>query len=527
MNRTLSRIGLAAVLLIASAARTQGQDCLFFTEVAGAAYDPARVAQLTGQIRATPQLLRRVSDALTCGRPRSTEDYEARLAPVTLRGAFNSEFPLDRNNGSLWAGRGASASLTGGALFAWGPLTLGVAPTVAFQQNSSFPTVPVDRPGYSDFIYPNQPEIIDWPQRFGENGYTNVDLGQSFLRVDVNVISAGLSNENLWLGTATRYPLLLSNTAGGFPHVFVGAPPLATPIGQVSAQAFWGRLDESDYFDDDDNNNGRLLSGIVLGYEPLWTPGLVLGLARLYTSNIEGRGVAELLARPYGLSGSATRGIEDNSIFALYGRYVLPSAGLEVYAEWGHEVGYRSLGDLLREPDQSQAYVLGLDKITSLGSYQLRVYGELTHLDAPLPIRSGRGVISFYTHGSVRQGHTQRGQLLGAWIGPGSNAQIIGVDVMRGANSVGLFVERTRFDADAYYSLWSLYYGHNGHDAELAVGLRNVTRIGALHLSVETSYGKRYNRMFRLEDGSQPGRFTDENNANLEIGLHWFPAVRF
>jgi hypothetical protein len=265
----------------------------------------------------------------------------------------------------------------------------------------------------------------------------------------------------------------------------------------------------------------------VLGYEPLWTPGLVLGLARLYTSNIEGRGVAELLARPYGLSGSETRGIEDNSIFALYGRYVLPSAGLEVYAEWGHEVGYRSLGDLLREPDQSQAYVLGLDKITSLGSYQLRVYGELTHLDAPLPIRSGRGVISFYTHGSVRQGHTQRGQLLGAWIGPGSNAQIVGVDVMRGANSVGLFVERTRFDADAYYSLWSLYYGHNGHDAELAVGLRNVTRIGALHLSVETSYGKRYNRMFRLEDGSQPGRFTDENNANLEIGLHWFPAVRF
>ena len=98
---------------------------------------------------------------------------------------------------------------------------------------------------------------------------------------------------------------------------------------------------------------------------------------------------------------------------------------------------------------------------------------------------------------------------------------------MRGANTLGLFVERTRFDADAYYNLWAFYYGHNGHDAELAVGIRNVTRVGALQISVEGSLGKRYNRMFRLEDGSQPGHFTDENNANIEVGLHWFPNVRF
>jgi hypothetical protein len=89
--------------------------------------------------------------------------------------------------------------------------------------------------------------------------------------------------------------------------------------------------------------------------------------------------------------------------------------------------------------------------------------------------------------------------------------------------SAGAFVERVRFDADAYYNLWAYFYGHNGHDAELAFGLRNATQVGAFLFSAEASWGKRYNRMFRTEDGSQPGKFTLEGNANLELSLSWWP----
>jgi hypothetical protein len=471
-------------------------------------------------------LLRRTSDALACATTPIRGEWQIGVSPATLRGVYNSAFPLDRNNGSLWAGRGLSGSLTAGIWFHWEGLTASFAPSITGQQNSAFPLVSIDQAGYSPFIYPSQPSLIDWPQRFGAGSYSAFDVGDSFVRYDTRALALGISNENLWLGPAVRSPLLLSNTAAGFPHVFLGTQTVSTPVGRVAAQAFWGRLDESDYFDDDDTNNARLLSGLALGIEPKWTPGLIIGYARLYTARTHNRGLGTLLARAYGLSSSGTRSIEDNSIFALYARYVLPAAGAEVYAEWGHEIGYRSLGDLLREPDQTQAYLIGFDKITGSGENKVRVYGELTHLDAPLPLRAGRGVLSFYTHAFIRQGHTQRGQLLGAWIGPGSNAQIIGVDLLRPAFSAGLFVERTRFDADAYYNHWGFSYGHNGHDAELAYGIRNSTQIGDLLLALEASYGKRYNRMFRTEDGRQPGTFYSENNANIEMSLSWWPRAR-
>src|SRR5690625_350462 len=48
----------------------------------------------------------------------------------------------------------------------------------------------------------------------------------------------------------------------------------------------------------------------------------------------------------------------------------------------------------------------------------------------------------FYTHSRIRQGHTNRGQILGAAIGPGSNSQFLALDAYKDEYKFGLFAHR-------------------------------------------------------------------------------------
>jgi hypothetical protein len=53
---------------------------------------------------------------------------------------------------------------------------------------------------------------------------------------------------------------------------------------------------------------------------------------------------------------------------------------------------------------------------------------ELMHtIDYQTEVSLGRSTAGFYTHHIVQHGHTQKGQLLGAAIGPGADSQYLGV----------------------------------------------------------------------------------------------------
>ena len=492
--------------------------------ISGFTYDRMRNEELNPGPLIQSQFVRRNSTFKLQLCPRTAADLELAMLPAHLQASWSQGYPIDRNNGALWGGRGIAAAVTAGVELRIGVLTAAVSPTATFQENQSFELKPVDLPGYTRLINAAHPQTIDWPQRFGVNSYATIDPGQSYVRVDTRPVSLGISHENIWIGPSLRTPLLLSNTAGGFPHAFVTLNPIGSPIGRIGIDALWGRLDESNYFDGDPSNDHRLLSGITVELQPRGAPGLFIGASRLYTSTMRGRDVVELLARPYGLSGDdQLRQLEDNALFAAFVRYVLPSVGAEVWAEWGHENGFADLWDIVSEPDQTQAYVIGFQKLTPVRGRTLAVYAELAHLESPLPLRGGRGAVTFYTHGSIRQGHTHKGQMLGAWIGPGSDAQTIALDWIGQRSSTGFYIERARFDTDAYLDQWAVYYGHNGHDAQLSLGARHDRQLGPLQLALDASYANRYNRNFLRLDGTVPGELVSESNFRLDFELIWRP----
>lgn len=459
------------------------------------------------------------------------------VLPVRARSAFNSAWPRDANNGALWAGRGVAAGVEAGVHLRAGPVTAALAPGFYYHQNRSFSHPAPAFPGLASFAYPWHAGTIDWPQRRGDDAYARLDAGQSFLRVDAYGLALGASNENLWWGPALHDPLIFSNTGPGFPHVFFGtAAPLDVRIGNLEGEVIWGVVRESDWFDADPDNDRRLLAALIAHFEPRGLDGLFLGAARAFMTTIppDGFSVADYLLEPYrGVRENPPAGTTgDNQIIALFGRWALPRSGFEVYAEWARDDHWEDLEDLIKEPDHAQVYTLGLQKVVEFARAGapahrwLRLYGELTHLEGALPLRSGRGVVTFYTNASVPQGFTHDGQLLGAAIGPGSDTQIVGADLFDGRGRIGLFAQRVRHDDDAYYANFARFYGQHGHDVELTAGARQLLMLGDLDIDWELTWSHRYNRHFDGLDAANFDALFTESNVGLRLELGWRPRLR-
>jgi hypothetical protein len=513
--------------------------------------DVGRVLQLAGAAPVSLGLLRRASTdrsrgvcadaatllewALERAVPRPVTPA-VRLLPMAVELESNSQYRRARNNGALRGGVGPSTSVSLGAELNWRGLSAAVAPRIIRDANDDFATAPVTATGRSPFAHAYH-WGIDLPQRFGDEGAVRVDPGQSYVRYGTRRLELGVSTENIWLGAQQVYPILLSSTAPGFPHAFAGTvEPLDVWIGRLGVHAVWARVSESEYFDQDPDNDRRLFAAAVIEFAPRWMPGLHLGIARVYHETIPPEGL------PPGvwLGSVVDRGITwkaggnrdaGNAIGALLARWVLPGAGFEAYAEWSREDTPYDLRDLIEEPDWTQAYALGFQQLVTLEHVRLRWYGDLIHLGQAAPVRAGKGFFSYYTHGeipqdhtvgAVSQGHTHDGQILGASPGPGSDAQIVGVDAFHRWGMSGLWLERTRTDEDTYYLRWARMYGESRHDVEVGIGVRHMMPVGPVLVAGELLYNQRANRNF-LQMQDQTADRLVERNVGLRLRAVWRP----
>jgi hypothetical protein len=381
------------------------------------------------------------------------------LDPVRLRAFANSRFPVGRNDGAVWQGRGVTTALDFGATGTWRRLTATFHPIVSFTGNARFQLAPVSLPGMPSYAYPWR--VIDMPQRFGADPFWIFDWGQSQLRVDAGPVSLGVSTANQWWGPGTHNALVMSDHAPGFPHVFLGTSrPAATAVGSFEARWIWGRLAQSDWFDPGANDR-RFLTGIVLAYSPEVLDGLTLGLTRVFYSLVPDGGVpiedyfSVFVGRRNGqpvTPQNPTGDADHDQLLSIFGRWVFPDDGFEIYGEWARNDDSWRESDFLLEPEHSQAYVFGLQKALRLtGNRLLALRTELTHLERS-PTFQVRDTPTYYAHRVVTQGYTHRGQIVGAGVGPGGNAQHIGADLYAPWGRWGIYLEREVHDNDAYYA---------------------------------------------------------------------------
>jgi hypothetical protein len=229
---------------------------------------------------------------------------------------------------------------------------------------------------------------------------------------------------------------VVGNNAAGFPHAFFGSlRPFPVFVGRAHLKVIYGRLEQSDYspvtgpkFYASRLETGRVrfASGLIASFQPRGLEGLEIGGSRFIHSIWPQSGIpSSYIRKPLQAFLKVNQpGIDqqlagtDNQLASVFARWAFRESGLEVYGEYGREDNSYDLRDFMQEPDHQRAYSLGLAKILSKRSSQFNVFRvEVMNFQLPPLATTGRGEGSIYFHTPLRQGHTNRGQLLGADIG--------------------------------------------------------------------------------------------------------------
>ena len=464
----------------------------------------------------------------------------------------NSNIPFGANDGAVWGGRGPSIRLLTGFRVEAGPLSIIVAPEFLSFQNKYWllrdtvrffaPAIIPERQG-GGFVFPYYiaPYSIDLPLRMGPESIQRNDAGQSTAMLTLRGASFGISNENQWWGPGIKNAIVLSNNAAGFPHLFIRtARPWRNRLGSLEARLLVGGLTESKWFDTTQANNLRSISSFAFTFRPDIQKNLVVGGARsVYATNkggwdhIPGRLLDAFAAtgrpnnRPLGDS-SLTPGGRDQ-LFSFFGRWVFPDDGLETYVEWARYEWPLSIRDLLLAPNHTHAYTLGLQwtRPTPYRNGSVRLQGEVTSLEQSATFRD-RPLGSWYTSRRVIQGYTQRGESLGAFIGPGASSQWLAADYMEPSWTVGLFAERIRWNEDIHDTRgFPWYVGYCIHDISLLPGGRASVNGRFGYISADVTYGNRLNAYFQEQSGCivQNGRH-DIRNRTITLTIGSFTTGR-
>lgn len=418
-----------------------------------------RVLQNSGDVAVYPWSLRAFLpweiDRLAPSSPAHPWDARFSFAPArpglhvavarpTIRLRYNSAFPFGGNEWGVWSGRGLTTSVRAGVAVRWGPLSLSLIPTAFRAENSSFDLAAISDTTASPFSDPAYPRTIDLPQRFGATAYQRVDWGQSTAALDGRRVTAGVSTANLWWGPMSSFPIMFSNNAPGFPHIFFGtSKPLDLRLLRVHTRMVFGTLDQSAYFSPVGVTRARRFgAGAILVAQPGFLPNLEFGASRFFHAPYPDRGLkVRHFTRIFeGIRKSRlpvlpdsnpiiddSRSVDgENQLGTVFLRWAAPGAGLEVYGELGREDHPWDLREMIVTPDRQGALGIGARKTWSAGAGRRTVlrFEQLSYLPNAIS-RPGQAFTTadFYTHSSgANQGHTQRGQLLGANLGAGSSS---------------------------------------------------------------------------------------------------------
>jgi hypothetical protein len=345
-------------------------------------------------------------------------------------------------------------------------------------------------------------------------------------------MSLGFSTANLWWGPAQEYPFLLGTNAAGFPHVFFGTSrPANLWLLKAHTQIIWGQLEQSDYFVPVGiERRRRFATGLILAVTPRGLDNLELGAARFFHAPWPDEGLpGRYIGRPF--EGLIKKNLPDvdhpipqdqrsqdgeNQLASVFARLVFPGTGFEAYAEFGREDHPWDIRYILLSPDEQSALTLGFRKTWRRGvdsTSLVTLRGESIDFRQTL-IDFKRGGRAIYVHANgSNQGHTQRGQLLGADVGVGSaGGSVLGVDLYSQSGRTSfewrrvLRQELPVFGPDSTANPTALDVVHT-------LSAERLLFRGATELSVGVDFSYDFNRNFA----------DDRSNVGVRFGLVGLP----
>lgn len=365
--------------------------------------------------------------------------------------SYNTAAPYGQNDGALWQGKGYNTGLTAGVrLEAYG-FEVTVKPQVAFSQNLGFEIMPgVYGSEYSYFWAGN----IDLVQRYGDSSFWTFDWGDTELRWSWNTFTIGFGFQSPWLGPAWLNPMLGSNNSGTYPKFDIGLrrtkvtlPWLGWYIGDIEGRIWCGKLSESDYFDNDSSNDYRQLTGFSIAYSPAFLPELTFSINKISIARWDEKSIKYL--NPF----YDTNAVEDQKCsFGL--DLIFPSVGFEIYGELGLD-DYNSRG--FANPFHTAIYTVGAKKEISFfqkfyffKKFKIRpeIIFEWNNFEMSQDFQLQWHYMGYYSHGLIKQGYTQNGQIIGAGSGYFGNSQYLALRTYFSKGDITFFIHFNKPDTN-------------------------------------------------------------------------------
>lgn len=442
------------------------------------------------------------------------------LLPLSLQQQFNSHHPYGWNDEAMIPAKGYQSMISGGFYLKFGPLSIQLRPEYVYATNSDF-----EQSNY-------MPPQIDMPARFGNTPYNQLSWGQSSIKLNFGPVAFGLSNESLWWGPGINNSLILSNNAPGFKHLTLNTNrPIKSFLGYFEGQIISGRLDPSGLQQGTnaytpDPTDWRYFTGFNINYHPKWVPGLTIGLTRTFNSYHQYvQKLSDYLPYfvPYQKSSVGDGGdrIPRDQLTSIYARWLFVKAQAEIYFEYGLNDNSYDLRQFINRPDMSRAYLFGFRKMIPLNDKAKHILfgAEITQMSQSID-RILEQHSSWYTHYQVLAGHTNKGKILGAGIGPGGNSQSIDVSWVYGLKKIGVSLDRYEHDVDNYE--FDNINGNSRKWVDFAFGLQGEWNYKNLLFSVKLQHIKSLNYQWVLKD-YVPGQYyiphNDVYNFHGQLGL--------
>lgn len=380
--------------------------------------------------------------------------------------SFNTAAPYGQNDGALWQGKGYNSSLTGGArLEAYG-FEVTLKPQVSFSQNIAFDTLGgVFGNNYGAFFGHN----IDLVERYGDKAFWNFDWGDTEIRYTWRTLTFGAGTQSPWLGASWLNPMLGSNNAATYPKIDAGLrktkvylPFCNWYIGDIEGRIWVGRLTNSDYFDASPDYKNRMVTAMSASYSPSFIPGFTFGLNRIFMTKWKAENI-KYIARLFTSSrGNATgTGNDEDQKFSIFADWQFPKIGFEVYGEFGRD-DFSSNEDT--NPFHTAIYTIGAKQSVPIKLTKLfpkwknavdlssEIIFEWNNFEMSQDFQLQWQYLGYYAHGSISQGYTNKGQVLGAGSGAFGNSQFLGWRIYYPKGSTMLYFHRFCPNNNSVYS---------------------------------------------------------------------------
>ena len=481
------------------------------------------------------------------------KNIELKLLPINYIIDFNSHHPYNRNNGSLIPNRGYQHLISTGIFLKVGPLSMKINPEHHYSQNKKFDGF---WEGHYSKIWAERYKLwnhSDIPERFGEKRHNQKLIGQSNIKFSFGKISLGISNENLWWGPSIRNSIMMSNHAEGFKHItFNTNSPIETFFGNIEWQIITGRLEASGYtpprtdmehagtklyvrkqtqntvYDD-----WRYLQAYIITISPIFIKNFSFGVIRwvqMYSQLLEGK--------YWWLKGKPTYFPAFKNIFrkndryenyeeqtdqagGVFFRWLWDNSNAEIYAEYYYNDAKQNLRDLLVDSDHSRAVTVGLQKgFVSKNNLNFLFSWEWTQMEQTAS-RLTRNAGSWYEHRYIYHGYTNRGEVLGSGIGPGSNSHYLSLKLVKDYQNYGLGFEIIDQDNDFYHQAFASARDFRRLWKDFNFNFFADRKLNNFWISMNLLYSRSLNYQWELEDNIEPyyhpGRDVNNFHFNLKV----------